>query len=407
MLKNKRITLLVSGSIAAYKSVELVREFKKLGADVNVVLSESAKEFVSPLSLQTVSGNRVSSELFDLTQEHEIGHINLADKADVIVCAPATANVLAKVAHGIADDLLTTVILASTCPVVFFPAMNVNMWSAKVTQDNVQKIRSYGHLVINPDSGDLACGWNGAGRLPELTYILEEVSAAFYDKILSKTKVLVTAGPTNESIDPVRFLTNRSSGKMGYELARAARNMGADVTLISGPTHLTPPKNVNFISVETSTDMSNEVNKVLNQDSSAYDVQLVYMAAAVSDHKPSEYSSKKLKMDKNASYSIEFKPSVDILSSIGQERSNIEKKSNTKLKIVGFAAETGSVEEMLIYARSKLERKSADYIIANNAVEAMGSDSSKAWVIDKSGKLAELESASKDKLAFEIIKRTF
>lgn len=383
MLANTRITLLISGSIAAYKTAELVREFKKLGAIVRVAMSKSAQQFVSPLVLQTLSQERVYTDLFSLEDEREIGHIALADTSDIIISAPSSANILAKVAHGISDDLLSTVILAARCPVIFFPAMNVNMWENPITQRNVQTLVSTGYRVVTPERGELACGWTGSGRLPELSTIVEEVHACLSPKPLKRARVIVTAGPTIESLDPVRYLGNRSSGKMGYALARVAYAQGAEVTLISGPSNQRIPTGVRTVFVESAEEMREAVFSESCQKREGLQLQLICMAAAVSDHKPLHYSKDKIKKDKSKNYTVEFTPSPDILSQLGSSRLEIEKKSEMRLLIVGFAAETGNEESLVKSAREKLTRKSVDLVVGNFAEESLGQNDTRVWLVTK------------------------
>lgn len=405
MLSNARITLLVSGSIAAYKSAELVRELQRQGSEVQVAMSSAATQFITPLTMQTLSGNPVFTDLFDEAKEHEIGHISLADRADLILCAPATADCIAKAAHGIADDLLSTVILAAKCPIVFVPAMNVNMWTNKVTQENVEKLKKRGHAVLQPDEGSLACGWVGAGRFPEIEKIINTAQFALYTKELRGTKVIITAGPTKESIDPVRYVSNRSSGKMGFALARVAHWLGGEVTLICGPTDVPAPAGIRTIRVTTAQEMHDSVFSVLHEPLSPdIKLQAVYMAAAVSDHKPSLISKEKLKMDKTQAYDLSFQPSVDILKSLGDSRSAIEKETDTRLLLVGFAAETGEVDNMIISARNKRETKKVDMVVANLAEEAFGQDSSRVWLVVKTGREEEVSLADKHRIAERIIR---
>lgn len=405
MLSNSKITLLVTGSIAAYKSAELLRELAKQGADVQVGMSSAACKFVAPLTFQTLSKKAVLTDLFDEKEELEIGHISLADRADLIICAPATADCLAKAAHGIADDLVSTVLLAAKCPILFVPAMNVNMWNNQVTKQNVQKLKDFGSYVLDPEDGQLACGWIGSGRFPEISSIVHAANFVLHSKELKSTKVIVTAGPTIESIDPVRFLSNRSSGKMGYALARVASWLGAEVVLISGQVNLPIPPGIRFIQVNDSTEMKNAVISVLNEKlNENISLQALYMAAAVSDHKPVNVYSEKLKMDKSKGYSLEFEPSADILHSIGDSREDIEKSTGLPLLIVGFAAETGEVEDMLINARKKRDQKKADMIVANLAKESFGNDSSRVWLLSSNGKEEEVTLADKHRIAEKIIK---
>ena len=403
MLTNKNITLLISGSIAAYKVPELVRELKKQNARVRIAMSKSAMQFVTPLVLQTLSGERVLTELFSLSEEFEIGHINLADSSDMILSVPSTANILAKVAHGIADDLLSTVILAAKCPVVFFPAMNVNMWENSITQDNVKKLSQHGYSVINPDCGELACGWTGNGRLPEISTILDEVYSHLLDKTLKGSHVLVTAGPTQEMFDPVRFISNSASGKMGYALARMAKYLGAEVTLISGPSNESVPKGINFIQVKSAEEMREGVLREVSKKRPNLDRQIVYMSAAVSDHRPKEISATKLKHDKSSDYSLTFTPCPDILSILGEKRIEIEETSLMPLVIVGFALETGDMDNLIKNAREKLERKKADLIVGNFAKESLGSTITRCWLVSKEGVKDEVAFSDKNIIARKII----
>ena len=277
MLRKKKIVLGVTGGIAAYKAAELVRELVRGGAEVFVVMTRSAQAFVTPLTFQTLSGNRVATDLFSPLEESEIGHISLADRADALVIAPATANVIGKIAGGIADDLLTTVVMATKAPVLLAPAMNVNMWENPICGENIRRLRDRGYRFLEPATGELACGYEGKGRLPEVSVIVEEIRALLSPQDLRGEAVLVSAGPTQEPFDPVRFLSNRSSGKMGYALARAARRRGARVTLVSGPTALAVPPGVTFLPVRTALEMEDAVLKNLPAAS------ILIMAAAVSD----------------------------------------------------------------------------------------------------------------------------
>jgi len=405
MLSNASVTLLISGSIAAYKAAELTRELQRQGATVQIAMSKSACEFITPLTLQTLSGNPVYTSLFDLAAEHEIGHISLADKADLILCAPATADLMAKSAQGIADDLLTTVLLAARCPVVFVPAMNVNMWQHPATVKNIVTLRENGAFVLEPDDGPLACGWTGPGRFPEIDRIIDYSQFALFPKSLKGTRVLVTAGPTKESVDPVRFVSNRSSGKMGYAIARVAHWLGGEVTLISGPTNIPSPTGINTIRVSTAEEMKEavfkEVEKPVNSDTR---LQAVYMAAAVSDHRPASFSKDKLKMDKTQGYDLSFVPAIDILSELGMRREEIQNASGARLLLVGFAAETGDEETMIQNARQKREGKNVDMIVANLAEESFGHDSTRVWLIGKTGREEQVAIADKHRIAETLIK---
>ena len=372
MIAGMSITLLIGGSIAVYKSVDLVRELKRSGANVRVVMSKAACQFVTPLTFQTISGNPVSTHLFDEHSESEIGHIALADSADLVLAAPCTADFLAKVSAGLAGDLSCSIILATKSPVLLAPAMNVNMWNNPLTQRNIQTLRDVGYFVLDPDDGDLACGWKGKGRFPTLTRIIDGIHYAKTTKDLIGCRVVVSAGPTREFIDPIRFITNRSTGKMGYSLAREAQWRGADVTLVSGPSHLSDPEGVRVLKVGTAQEMRDVLFDVVAErddvSSERPGKQFVFMAAAVSDHRPEEASAKKLKKPKIEGYQLSMTPSPDILRELGANRDDLEKQSGRILKLIGFAAETADDEEELIaYGRKKLADKNADLIVANKA----------------------------------------
>ena len=353
MTINKHILLGVSGGIAAYKAAELVRLFKKQGADVKVVMTKSALEFISPLTFQALSGNSVQSELLDTDAENAMGHINLARWADAFIIAPATANIIAKLSYGLADDLLSTLYLAATCPVYVAPAMNQAMWNNAVTQENVEKLKRHGIGIIGPEQGDQACGEIGFGRLSEPVDICKHLMVALDKQALSPSQclqglnVLISAGPTREPLDPVRYLTNRSSGKMGYALAQAALNAGANVTLVSGPVSLVAPKNVHLIKVETAEQMHEAViSKALEN--------AVYIgAAAVADYSPVIIQAEKIKKQDDQS-SLLLRKNKDILADVA--------KLNKRPFTVGFAAETDHLE---VYAQDKLVRKNIDMIAAN------------------------------------------
>ena len=353
MTINKHILLGVSGGIAAYKAAELVRLFKKQGADVKVVMTKSALQFISPLTFQALSGNSVHSELLDTDAENAMGHINLARWADAFIIAPATANIIAKLSYGLADDLLSTLYLAATCPVYVAPAMNQAMWNNAVTQENVEKLKRHGIGIIGPEQGDQACGEIGFGRLSEPVDICKHLMVALDKQALSPSQclqglnVLISAGPTREPLDPVRYLTNRSSGKMGYALAQAALNAGANVTLVSGPVSLVAPKNVHLIKVETAEQMHEAViSKALEN--------AVYIgAAAVADYSPVIIQAEKIKKQDDQS-SLLLRKNKDILADVA--------KLNKRPFTVGFAAETDHLE---VYAQDKLVRKNIDMIAAN------------------------------------------
>ena len=339
----------ISGGIAAYKACELVRLLSQRGHEVRVVATEHALEFVSALTLQTLSGSPVRSELLAPGAESEISHIELADWADVFVIAPATANVLAKLAQGLADDLLTTVALASRAPLVVAPAMNVNMYRHPATQANLDLLAKRGARIVGPASGDLACGWVGEGRLIELDAIAAAAETCITEPSLRGEVVLVSAGPTAEPIDPVRVITNRSSGKMGFAVAEAAARRGAEVTLVAGPTSLPTPHGVQRIDVETAVEMRDAVLGALER------ATIVVLAAAVADYAPARAEDKKLKREKADVLTLELVRNPDILAEVVRRRG-----SRT---VVGFAAETDHVIEN---ARGKLARKGCDLIVAND-----------------------------------------
>lgn len=390
MLKGKKIVLGVTGGIAAYKAAELVRELVCVGAEVFVVMTRGAQEFVTPLTFQTLSGNKVATELFSLLEESEIGHISLADRADILVIAPATANVIGKIAGGIADDMLSTAVMATQAPVLLAPAMNVHMWQNPITQENIRKLRARGYHFIDPEGGELACGYEGMGRLAAIPAIVEEVRALLSPKDYAGETLLVTAGPTEEPIDPVRFLSNRSSGKMGFALTRAARRRGAQVTLVSGPTALTSPSRVHFIPVRTAAQMREAVLENLHAAS------ILIMAAAVSDFRPQGMKEGKIKKSKaNLTLPLELNP--DILTEAGRQKGN--------RVFVGFAAET---HHLLQNAQQKLAEKNLDLIVAND-VSLPGAgfavDTNIVKLIDRCGKVEELPLMGKEELADLILDR--
>ena len=396
MLKDKKITLIVTGSISAYKSTYLVRELVKAEAKVRVVMTKSACEFITPLTLQTLSGSMVATDMFDHYQEAEIGHIDLADNADLILIAPATANIIAKASNGIADDLASTVILASKAKKLFVPSMNVNMWQNEITQNNVKKLRSSGIEVMSPDSGELACGWVGAGRLPELENIKDQIASMLTPKLLGGKKVIITAGPTVEPIDPIRFVSNRSTGRMGYAIAKVAHFMGADVSLVSGPTGLAKPFGVNFLSVNTAEEMKKEVLSLIKDTAGCE--RYLFMVSAVTDHRPANQSDEKVKSDKSSNYNLEMEPCPDILKTVS-------KNKDSKTKIIGFCAETGDEASLLSHAKGKLKSKGCDLIVANLANESFARDTNRVWLVRDGIEPEELSIASKDSIAEKIISK--
>lgn len=380
------IVLGVTGGIAAYKSLQVASSLTKLNHNVYTIMTESAAEFINPITFHSITHLPVESKLFSTTTS-EVKHIGLADKADLFLIAPATANFIAKAAAGIADDLLSTVILAAQAPIMIAPSMNVHMFENPIVQRNLQTLEEFGYKIITPDAGYLACGYQGKGRLPEPERLVEEIKKELSQKDLKNKKILITAGPTREAIDPVRFLTNHSSGKMGYALARDASYRGAEVKLISGPTELEKPLGVELIKIESAEEMKAEVFK----ESDAADI--IIMAAAVADYRPRAYSSQKIKK-KDAALNLNLERTTDILAELGK------KKVNSQL-LVGFAAES---ENLLENAQQKLTKKQADYIIANDISSkniAFGSDKNQVSILSEEGR-TKLPLLEKEKLADKI-----
>jgi phosphopantothenoylcysteine decarboxylase/phosphopantothenate--cysteine ligase len=390
MLRGKTIVLGVTGGIAVYKAVELLRLLTKAGAVVHVVMTRAATEFVTPLTFQTLSGQPVHIELFNLISEQQIGHISLAERADLFIVAPATANFIGKVAGGIADDLLTTTIMATRAPVLIAPAMNVNMYQNPIYRENEARLKEHGYLFVAPACGMLACGYEGEGKLQAPEQILEEAVAALTPQPLAGERLLVTAGPTREEIDPVRFISNHSSGKMGYAIARQARLRGAEVTLVTGPTSLAVPYGVEVIRVESAAEMREAVLAKLEA------IDIVIKAAAVADYRPTLRAEMKVK--KTASHlAIELEKNPDILAEIGAR-----KEGRT---LVGFAAET---EDLVVNATSKLNRKNLDMVVANDvSQEGAGFhvDTNIAKLLFRDGRVEELPLMGKEELAGIILDR--
>lgn len=407
MLAGKNIVLLVGGSIAAYKSAEIVRELVRRQAQVRVVMSEAALRFITPLTLQTLSRNPVTTDMFDEAQEGAISHIELADSADVVLAAPATANFIAKLAAGLADDPPSCIVLATRAPVVLAPAMNVHMWENPLTQRNTALLSERGMHIVCPAEGELACGYAGRGRLAEIDDILDGLDYATTAKDLVGCRVVVSAGPTREALDPVRFVSNRSSGKMGFALARMAYFRGAEVELVSGPTSLCPPKGIGYHPVLSAEEMRNRIIELVNRPSSGFPAenssQYVFMAAAVTDHRPEQASDVKLKLDKNRSYSIEMAPCPHILTELGETRESIESRSGRELKIIGFSAETGDEEQLLAWSREKLKARKVDMIVANFAADSFEKDTNRVWLLPAFGREEEVSTADKFRVAAKII----
>jgi phosphopantothenoylcysteine decarboxylase / phosphopantothenate---cysteine ligase len=387
-LLGTRILLGVSGSIAAYKAVELLRTLVQEGADVSVAMTESATRFVSPLTFEVLSRHPVATSVFGAGQE--MVHLTLPERADVIIIAPVTANQLAKYAMGLADDVLSTMTLTATCPLILAPAMDGGMWDHPAVQANVRLLRQRGATVLEPEEGPLASGRVGKGRLTDEGMIITAIEAALMpQRDCVGQRILISAGPTQEAIDPVRFISNRSSGKMGYALAEAARARGAEVVLVTGPTDLPIPSSVEPVHVCTAEEMSKVMLSRLSWST------VVIMAAAVADFRPKRPSSKKIKKGGTAWHQLELEPTDDILTLLAQQRS-------TQL-IVGFAAETEAVAEQ---AAEKLQRKGLDLIVGNNVAEAgsgFGSDTSAAILIDREGRTTPIPVVSKRALADRII----
>lgn len=351
MLKGKTVLLAVTGGIACYKSAGLASALVKRGANVQVLMTRNAAEFIGPHTFESLTGNRVSIDTFDRNYQFQVEHIALADQADVVLVAPATANVLAKLAHGLADDMLTTTILACDCPKLAAPAMNTRMYENPVTQDNLAALRRYGWQLIEPDSGRLACGTTGKGRMPDPEELLEYVEYAVgHEKDMSGLRVLVTAGPTQEALDPVRYLTNHSTGRMGYAIARAAAARGAWVTLVSGPTHLKKPACAETIDVVSAQDMFEAVtSRSAGQD-------IIIKAAAVADYRPAVRAEDKLKKSGEDDLSLPLARTQDILAWLGEHRVPGQ-------FLCGFSMET---RDLIENSRKKLEKKRLDLIAANN-----------------------------------------
>jgi len=390
MLKGKKIVVGITGGIAAYKSAELVREFIRREADVRVIMTKNATEFITPLTLQTLSGNSVFCDMFSLIRESEIAHVALAEYGDMMVIAPATANVIGKIASGIADDLLTTTIMATKAPVLICPAMNTNMHTNVVVKENIEKLMARGYLFVEPAYGELACKSEGMGRLAEVSEIVEEVESILTVKDLKGERILVTAGPTREPFDPVRYITNYSSGKMGYALARIAGRRGAEVTLISGPSSLPVPRGVRFIPISSAVEMRNAVMENLEAST------VIVKAAAVADYRPAVYSNAKIKkQDGPLSISLERNP--DIISEVG-------KRKEGRI-LVGFAMES---ENLIENAKAKMLEKNMDLIIANDLTkEGAGfqTDTNIVKILSRDEKIEELSLMDKTEVADRILDR--
>lgn len=391
-LKGKIIVLGVTGGIAVYKAVELLRLLTKAGATVQVIMTRAATEFVTPLTFQTLSGNPVHTELFNLIQEQEIGHISLADRADALVIAPATANCIGKLAGGIADDLLTTTAMATKAPLLLAPAMNVNMYEHPAYQENEQKLRRLGHRIVDPEPGLLACGWQGKGRLAPPELIFAELCRLLTPQDLAGQTMVVTAGPTREELDPVRFISNHSSGRMGYALAQAAHQRGARVILVSGPVALEPPPGVELVAVESACQMQQAVMAHI------VDSTVVIKAAAVADYRPVARQEQKIKKQ-GERLTIELERNPDILAELGR----LELKKRPLL--VGFAAETTALQA---HAAAKLAAKNLDMVVANDVTQegaGFNVGTNICQLLFRDGRLESLPLMAKQDLADLILDR--
>lgn len=390
MLNGKKVLLCVTGGIAVYKAVALTSKLTQAGVEVKVILSESAAKFVTPLTFQAMSRNEVYTDTFDEKNPKVIAHIDLADWADLILVAPATANTIGKLANGIADHMITTTLLAATAPVWIAPAMNVHMYGHPAVMKNIETLAQFGYQFIEPSEGYLACGYVGKGRLEEPEKIVQIMENFFQpiEQPLKGKKVLVTAGPTREKIDPVRYITNLSTGKMGYAIAEKATELGADVTLVSGPVSIAPPKGARLIKVESAEEMFNAVTGGFST------ADMVIKTAAVSDYRPKVSYDEKIKK-KPGDEVLELERTKDILSELGKQK--------THQVLVGFAAETSNVEG---YAKGKLERKNADMIVANNVKAegaGFGTDTNIVTIYKKDGSSIELPLMSKQEVARNIL----
>lgn len=388
MLENKKIVLGITGGIAAYKAAELTRALIKAGAQVRVIMTRSAAEFITPLTMQTLSKGPVYTEMFAPTDQYDMAHIALADWADAFVIAPATGNVIGKAASGIADDLLTTTLMAQNKPALICPAMNDRMLANPVVQDNIRKLKKFGYTVMESAVGELACKTSGSGRLPEIPDILDALETLLTPKDFAGESVLITAGPTEEPLDPVRYITNASSGKMGYALAEAAHQRGAKVTLISGPTKIKPPPVEKLILVRTALEMYQAVMDAYAK------ATVIIKAAAVADYRPKSEALEKIKKDQGLT-GIELTRNPDIVAAVGAKKK--------KGILVGFAMET---EDLLANARRKLIRKNMDMIVANNLREAgagFKTDTNIITMIDRNGKTIALDKMTKKDAAHRIL----
>ena len=389
---SKHIVIGVTGGIAVYKVLEVASKLRKLGYGMNTIMTEHACEFVQPLSFETITNNYVVTDTFERPKTWEVEHIALAKKADVMLIAPATANIIGKVAHGIADDMLSTTIMATKSQVIFAPAMNTAMYENPIVQENIEYLKKKGYLFIEPDTGRLACGDLGKGKLPTperiVEYVVDVLEKPEQPKDLKGKHILITAGPTMEAIDPIRYITNHSSGKMGYAIAEDAAKRGAKVILVSGPTQLECPKNVERINIRSALEMYDAVHEYFEW------ADVVIKTAAVADYRPKYPSDQKMKK-KNDDLVLELTPNPDILKSLGEKK--------THQILVGFAAETQNVES---YAKDKIQKKNLDFIVANNVMAAgagFKGDTNIATIIERDGTMTAYEKMYKSELGNVIL----
>ncbi|MCB0337992.1 MAG: bifunctional phosphopantothenoylcysteine decarboxylase/phosphopantothenate--cysteine ligase CoaBC [Bdellovibrionales bacterium] len=392
--ENRNVLLGITGSVAAYKAPEIARLLIQRGYKVQAVMTKAACEFITPVTMEAVTGNPAVSDFFSRDESIGTGHIRIADWADVFLIAPATAHSLSKLALGQADCPVSSVALATAAPILVAPAMNMNMFVHPATQQNIATLKSRGVHFVEPEEGDLACGWNGTGRLASPWEIFHNVRRVLADRDFEGKYVVITTGPTREMIDPVRFLSNRSSGKMGVALAREAYRRGARVKLIHGPVHVKVPRDIECVSVVSAQEMREAVMQVAFEAEEKPDI--VIMAAAVADFRPKSSQIEKIKKE-NAPKSIELAANADILAELG------ERRKDKKPALVGFAVETGEIEDLIGFVRQKLEKKSADIIVGNFAQDAFDLDTNRVWIIDRHGRQEEVSTTYKSRVANKIL----